>query len=659
MTDFSEAGSARPASTAWRVPERATFWLWQLAPFAVALVAYVTAFYVMSPGATGDEPHYLVAAQSVAYDGDLDLANDYASPERTLEVFGISPFGPDTHAADHRDTGQLRPVRGIGMSTLIAPAVALGGETGVRLLMTLIAALLADQLFRLLRDLGLRRKYAVLAWAAVALCYPMLAFSSQIYPEIPGALLIVVALRIMVSRASSPLALAFGSTAAALLFWLHVRFIPLSLGVLVGLVVAACLARRRGPPVPRAPGPTGSVRAAAGEVARGARVLTRDWRTVTVPVVVPYLGNVALFAAVSYHLYGSVSPAAGYRPYSDTTAGSGGWSFLYEYALADLLNPVQGWIPYVPVHWLGLAALGCLVLRWRWAALACIAVPVGYELVLASAGPDIGFGFPARYLIPVIPLVAVPLALAAQEVRWSRFVFYPLLAVSLLVSLAAVHEPAYLYPAGEKPRIFGLRSADEVFPRTNPVPSPISYVQRPGDVRPPIGRVEDDAVVAGPGDERGYLFAGPYSPLKPGSYRATYRLAVTGARPDDVVVGIDVTSTPPLRAIAGRTLTAAELAPGGRMTEVALDFSNANGGLVETRVYYNGFGTLRAGGIEVAPQSPVAPQTFGRFHDWPKALAWILATIVVGVLLVLGMRRAQARESSSAGSDAGAASTTN
>ena len=86
----------------------------------------------------------------------------------------------------------------------------------------------------------------------MAFCYPMLVFSSQIYPELPGALLIVVALRIMVTRASSPVALAFGSTAAALLFWLHVRFIPLSAGVLLGLVIAACWARRRGPPTPSA-----------------------------------------------------------------------------------------------------------------------------------------------------------------------------------------------------------------------------------------------------------------------------------------------------------------------------------------------------------------------------------------------------------------------
>lgn len=646
-TNASTPAGSLPASKAWPVGERTSFWVVQLAPFVLALVAYAAAFFVMTPDATGDEPHYLVAAQSVAYDGDLDLVNDYGNPERTLEVFGVFPFGPDTHAADYRDSGQLRPVRGIGLSTLLAPAVALGGETGVRLLMVLIAALLADQLFRLLRDLGLRRRYAFLAWAAVALCYPMLVFSSQIYPELPGALLVVVALRIMVRWASAPLALAFGSTAAALLVWLHVRFIPLSAGVLLGLVIAACRARLRGRPVPRAPGFAGRIRAAAGELAGGARVLTREWRTVTVPVAVPYVGNLALFAAVSYHLYGTAHPTAPYRAFSDTTAGTGGWSFLYEFALADFLNPVHGWIPFVPVHWLGLAALGCLVLRWRWAAVACLAVPIGYELVLASAGPEIGWGFPARYLIPVIPLIAVPIALAIQEVRWSRIVFFPLLAVSLLFAAAAVHEPDYLYPAGNEPRVFGARTTASLFPVTRPSAAPTSYVQRPGDIAPGTGSVEGRYVVAGPGDERGYVISGPYTPLARASYRATFRLGVTGARPEDVIAGIDATSTPPLRALGGRTVTAAELGPGGRVTKLTLDFSNVDGGLVETRVYYNGFGTLRAGAVRVEPLERVeAPQAFGRLPDWPKALGWVLATLLAGWLLVLGMRRAQAREAS-------------
>ena len=42
-----------------------------LAPFALALVAYLAVFLFTRPGATGDEPHYLLVAESIAYDRDV------------------------------------------------------------------------------------------------------------------------------------------------------------------------------------------------------------------------------------------------------------------------------------------------------------------------------------------------------------------------------------------------------------------------------------------------------------------------------------------------------------------------------------------------------------------------------------------------------------
>jgi hypothetical protein len=652
-TNASNAVGSLDSQRAPRVSGRVSFWVTQLAPFVVALAAYSVAHEVMSPTPIGDEPHYLISAQSLAFDGDLDLVNDYESPERTQTAAG-GPLSPSLHAADYRDTGQLRPIRGIGMAVLLAPAVALDGLRGVRILMVLIAALVADQLFRLLRDLGFRRRWGILAWAAVALCYPMLVYCSQVYPELPGALLLLVALRVMVRWASSPLALAVASSAAALLVWLHVRFIPLSLGVFLGLAIAALRAARAPPDEStREPGLRGFLRAALGEAARYARIAARAWRTVTLPVAVPYVALLALFAAVSYHLYGSIHPSAPYRAFSDTTAGSGGWSFVYEFALADVLNPSHGWIPYVPVHWLGLAALGCLVLRWRWVAVACIAVPVGYEVFLSSLGPVFGWAFPARYLIVVIPFIAVPLALVIQQVRGARFVFFPLLAVSLVFATAAVADYRQLYPSSDRPRVFGARAAAGLYPITNASRFPTSYVLNPGEYGPNTGQLEDGHAVARPGDRPDGLVYGPFANLRRGTYEATFRLEASGAPPGSHVATIDVYSSLPDGVLARRELTAQELAP--PMREVTVEFSNPDGGLIQTRVFYEGRGTVRAGRVEVVPQGAAGAQDFGRLPDWPKAFGWLIVTIVAGWLLVLGMRRAH----SDAESGAGSASTTN
>src|SRR4051812_40223653 len=90
-----------------------------LAPFALALVAYLVAYEVMNPSSSGDEPHYLLVAESIAFDGDLDLTNDYASKERTLRVVNVWPLGTVPHAADYTGSGELRPLHGVGLSVLL------------------------------------------------------------------------------------------------------------------------------------------------------------------------------------------------------------------------------------------------------------------------------------------------------------------------------------------------------------------------------------------------------------------------------------------------------------------------------------------------------------------------------------------------------------
>ena len=144
----------------------------QLAPFALAFAVYLAVFLVMRPESTGDEPHYLLIAESIAYDGDVDVTNDYASRERTLRVTSQFPLPQVYQARIYTESGDLRPLHGVGLGAVLAPAVAFWGLTGARIAMLLIAALLADQLFRLLRDLRFRLRYRVLAWASVVFCLP-------------------------------------------------------------------------------------------------------------------------------------------------------------------------------------------------------------------------------------------------------------------------------------------------------------------------------------------------------------------------------------------------------------------------------------------------------------------------------------------------------
>jgi hypothetical protein len=606
-----------------------------LAPLVVAFATYLIVYEATTPPTTGDEPHYLLVAESIAFDGDVDLRNDYASRERTLRVVNMFPLGYPAQAAVYKESGELRPLHGVGLSVLLAPAVGLGGLTGARIAMVLIAALLAHQLYFLLADLGLRRRYRIGAWIAVVFCMPVLPFTSQIYPELPGALLVIVVLRIIFRRTSSPRALAMGSVASAALFWLHVRYFPISFALLAGLAYAATSDRPAGRARPAKRGLRQRARALGADLKRHLEAAKKRWRTAILPVFVPYAVIFALFVAAFDHWYGSPDPRTPYYAYSQTTLGGGGLHAVYDYVLHDLFNPLVGWIPFAPVHWLGLAALGCVVVWFGWPAVACIAVAAGYELILASSAPAGGWGLPARYLLIVIPLIAVPIAVVIQQLRVARVVFVPLLAGSLILTVAALRDFQGLYPAGERQRIVGLRSIAPAFPVSLPPLPPTSFALSPGPTTTQTGKVQGAMVVAREGrDKPGFMLWGPYSPLKTGAYEATFSLAAAGVRPDELVALIEVIGGVDT-VFAREAVTASQLRP-GRLTDIDLSFATPGEQVIQTRVLYLGEGTVRSGPVQVVRIEPAGSPA--HLRDWPLAFLWFGGTALIGTLFVQLMK---------------------
>jgi hypothetical protein len=413
-----------------------------------------------------------------------------------------------------------------------------------------------------------------------------------------------------------------------------VRYLPLSVSILFGLAVAACIQgwSRDG----RGKGLEGTVQAARALVVRCVRVLTKQWRTITLPVLVPYAIGIGSLAAAFQHWYGSPNLQASYQPYGSPAVGGARWDFWYQFALRDILDPVVGWIPFAPVHWLGFAALGCLVVRFGWPAAGCVAAAAGYELVISSVGPGVGFGFPGRYPMIVIPLIAVPLAVAIQKLRPARVIFVPLLALSLVFAVAGIRDYGQLYPS-DIPHIFGMRSTATAFPVLNIVSVPVSFTLAPdAPPRPQTGKLEQGQVVGKAGrDKPGFLRFGPYVGLKDGAYRATFSLAASGVGPEDHVATIEVTGGPE-EVLARRVITARDLRPRD-LSNIELSFGTPGALWVETRVFYHGRGTLRVGAIDVQPILPPQPATT-HFRDWPLVFMWVAGTFLVGWLFVSLMR---------------------
>jgi hypothetical protein len=590
-----------------------------VAPFTVAFCVYLASYLVMRPAATGDEPHYFLIAESLAHDGDIDLTNDYASRSRVEAVCNCFPLQP--HASHYTRSGGLYPWHGIGLPILLVPAIWIDGLTLVRLFMVAIAALLADQLYRLLASLQVARNWRRwLAWAAIAFTVPVLVFSNQILTELPGALLLLIGLRAIVTRPLGKPWLTAGAAAGAYLPWLQVRFLPLSGFIFLGLLYA--IGRDRASPTGGGVSFVENLRRRAKDVAL---------------VVAVYLLSAGVIAAVLRTFYGSFSPEAPYRHAPQfAEVGSAGWKFWYQWFLTYIFDPGIGWIPYAPVAWLALAGLVCLYKRFRWPALAIAAAAVIYGLLVASTGIPPGYGFPARYLVTVIPLAAIPLALVIERVREARVMFVPLLAVSAVIAVAAVLDYQSLYPFARvrrhEPQLFGVRSIQTAFPTTLFIYVANATYDPPGAFQPQTGRVVRNGVVASSTHKNppGLLLWGPYARLRQGRYIATFALHAEGERGREVG-RIEIAQNGTILA-ARPILAEPKLARPG-LHPVVLPFTTGGGVPVETRVFFEGQGELETGTARVvaAPLSVVALPP-ASFPGWPLALVWLVGTGLVATL---------------------------
>ena len=204
----------------------------------------------------GDEPHYLLAAQSIVDDHDIDVKNQYAA--RSYEVF--YPYTLDKHGRE--TNGRLNEPHGVGFPLLIAPAYAIGGAKGVELFLAALAALLMALAYRLALRV-VPDPWALGAALAVGVSPPFMAYGTAVYPELTAAR------RWWAPRCSRcgwtssvSRRAAFGCFALlGLLPWLGTKFVPA--GIVIGAV-------RRAQPVPRAAADAGAGVGGGGALQRRA-----------------------------------------------------------------------------------------------------------------------------------------------------------------------------------------------------------------------------------------------------------------------------------------------------------------------------------------------------------------------------------------------------
>jgi DIE2/ALG10 family len=386
----------------------------------IVLVVFLVVWGLITHGTyagSGDEPHYLMVAQSIAFDGDFDVENNYAQRDNLI---GAGELQPELHVRRGRG-GVMRPIHDIGLPLLSAPYVRVAYPFAewlaahlpqtlmqaarltaplifrhlISLAMALLTGLLGVQLFAIFARTAESERQAV-RWALLlTLSPPLLSHSFLFFTEIPSALLVAWLVKVL-SDASAFAGLrqdrrdermpALVGLAIGLLLLIHVRNIAL---VLVFVVWAVMRFRRR-----RLSPASWAMFAMGVAVLLAVRTVTvyTFWGTfVTTPIARPDL-SMSVFDALR-----------------EAVARAIGLLFSRDYGLL--------WL--APVYLLAIVGLRLirstpwLDARMTWALLIAYLVTllIPYANPYGVAG---GFAPASRMIVPIVPLLAVAVFAAAR-----------------------------------------------------------------------------------------------------------------------------------------------------------------------------------------------------------------------------------------------------
>jgi hypothetical protein len=397
------------------------------APSRIAIAAGVVSAVVFSlaawhaspsiPG--GDEPHYLVITQSLLYDGDLRIENNYRRGDYRAYFGGdLAP-----HVIRRGQNGEMYSIHAPGLPAMILPAFAIGGYHGVVIFLIFVASAACALAWWLAWRTTGSLSAAWFGWAAVTLSAPFLLESYTVFPDGPGAAIVLtgfwallraeweraVAAEPVAAADAKPLAAGHADHAAtswvpwlwhgaalAALPWMHTRFAVLA-ATLGGLILV--------------------------RLARTPNPFAKATAFLTVPAVgaVTWLG---FFLVV----YGTPDPMA---PYGGDVGSS--FAFLPNGFGGLMFDQGFGLLATAPVLAVGLMGFA----RMRRLAVEWLVVAIPYLLAVGTyAMWWAGSSGPARFLVPLLLPLAIPAACAwaFARSRGAKAVMLSALVVSAWLS---------------------------------------------------------------------------------------------------------------------------------------------------------------------------------------------------------------------------------
>jgi hypothetical protein len=365
----------------------------------VMLAASLTAAVALSERIpAGDEPHYLIIAQSLLKDGDLRIQNNHDRGD----YFAYFDNGLPPDFLKRGLDGQIYSIHAPGVAVLILPAFLIAGYPGS---VILIAFLVAAGLAANWRSALHLAEDGASAWAgtlAVGLSATVLLHSFSIFPDPVGWAVVSAALALLVRLDVAPdgvrpWLVAMTGAVIGCLPWLHTRF---------AVIAGAC----------------GAVFAA--------RLWARPdrWRMLGAFAAAPAVLAAAWFGYF-WIIYGTFDPAAPYGTGQQSSllwAGRGAVGLAFDQQFGLIANAPA--LALLPFGWVQLYR------RKRRLAIEFLVLTVPYLLVVASFGMWWGgWSAPARFLDSILPIAVPLMALAWRDSnRAVRGVFIALVFIGIM-----------------------------------------------------------------------------------------------------------------------------------------------------------------------------------------------------------------------------------
>ena len=400
------------SGSGWRTRLSGIRWSSWLASHNRAIVFVLSfAFYLMFGlrslaviGLGGDEPHYLVATESLLRDHDLKVENNYARGD--YRPFSVADLKPDF--LERGVNGEIYSIHAPGLSALVLPGYALWGSRGAVATVCLFAALVGLAIFDVARLIGGAR-VAWATWASLSFSVPLVPHAWSLYPEIAAAAIVAWTVSWAASREATGPAAWFGrGLCLAILPWLHTKFVVILAAAALWLFWLMLESRAR----------------------------VKAWLAFAAPIAVSSIAWFAFF----YIVYGTIDPQA---PYADTAQQFVRFSNVPRSVLGLLIDQKFGLLVYAPIYLAAAAGAWFLWQDGRRRAFAVGLVVVLLAYFASSARYYMWWGgssAPARFLVPLVPLFApmVAAAFAVGRGAAARTILWTLAAAGILVSAVAL-----------------------------------------------------------------------------------------------------------------------------------------------------------------------------------------------------------------------------